>query len=198
MFFIGYLPNSLHKSLMKAFVPGICYERYMVLFCVGGHTPATWQVAALEELIWQTLDQLEALSQRTGRPRLPLPPPLLALRPAPRRPSRAGAVSGPVQGSAAEPGDAGAGGAAAPELRLRDDSPRYSSVDSPEGSGRPGGELQKEGPAASEEQGWDASSGSGYPRLRRAQRLVYQLASLLVDSFDVAEGRQVRGNERRA
>ena len=39
--------------------------------------------------------------------------------------------------------------------------------------------------------GGGAASASGYPPLRRAQRLVYQLASLLVDSFDVGEGRQV-------
>lgn len=190
------------------------------------------QVAALEAKIWQTLDQLEALAQRVGRSLLPLPPPLLVLRP-PGAPPGSGST---VDSRGADPGSsdtpaANPAGVQPDPAEVVDPAPcveSSSAVVDPGGEVRvspaePGGPGESpstvsEGEAApaataggrpvtsaaAEGRGGPAgpapvdlagtsggASTAEYPPLRRAQRLVYQLASLLVDSFDVGEGRQV-------
>lgn len=184
------------------------------------------QVIALEALIWQTLDQLETLSQRAGRSRLPLPPPLLALRPPAPSPDRVvasdpepGLGPPPAAHAAARGADPVAPSAADPQLQDRPLDNSFEDVHGVEertvsGSGRAsprGAQTAQKGIRVgagtgsglgsagldggdSGLEGSEAADGGGgvYPRLRRAQRLVYQLSSLLVDTFDVAEGRQVR------
>lgn len=157
-------------------------------------------MAALEALVWRTLDQLGDLAQRAGRSRAPLPPPLLALRPPPplvaataaglatesgagfRQPEAppAGASSGAAHGERGE--------RAAPEPQPQDGG--HGGAEASRGPG--GAEAHWVGPGAA-----GSAVGDAYPPLRRAQRLAYQLASLLVDSFDVAEGRQARLGGRR-
>lgn len=190
------------------------------------------QVAALEAKIWLTLDQLDALARRVGRSLLPLPPPLLVLRP-PGAPPGSGSASD-SRGSGPDSGDTPAASPAGVQPKPAErvdaapcverssavvDSVGEGRVSPPEsgGAGEPPSTAAKEegAPAAAARGrpvysaaaeggdrwagtapiGFAAASGGAstpeYPPLRRAQRLVYQLASLLVDSFDVAEGRQV-------
>ncbi len=190
-----FLHTSPTLILIYSLAPYAPYEPY---------APRARQVAALEALVWRTLDQLGDLAQRAGRSRAPLPPPLLALRPPPPS-AAAAAATATAAGLAAqsgvgiqqpEPPPAGAssgaahgerGERAAPEPQLRD-----GGRGGAEASGGPGAEAHWVGLGVA-----GGAAGDAYPPLRRAQRLAYQLASLLVDSFDVAEGRQARLGGRR-
>ena len=189
-------------------------------------------MAALEAKIWQTLDQLEALAQRVGRSLLPLPPPLLVLRPpgappgcgstvhfrdADRGSSHMHAASpASVQPNPAERVDAApcmesssavvdpggearalpaeSGEAGEPPLTVTEGegAPAATAGGQPGTSAAAEGRGGLAGPAPVMLAGTSSGASTAqYPPLRRAQRLVYQLASLLVDSFDVGEGRQV-------
>ncbi len=159
------------------------------------YAPCARQVAALEALVWRTLDQLGDLAQRAGRSRSPLPPPLLALRPPPPPAAAAAANLAAESGAGGrrlEASPAGASsGAADGERGVPEPQPRDGGRGGAEASGGPGSEAHWVEPGAA-----GGAAGEAYPALRRAQRLAYQLASLLVDSFDVAEGRQARPGGR--
>lgn len=123
------------------------------------------EVLVLERLIWQALDSIAVLAAKAKKVvrEVLLPPAILRLRPADLR----------RQPDCAEEQQAASS--------AREVSSGMAASASNSSGTFPSQSVQK-----------DHLEEGLYPSLRRAQRLAYSLATMLPETFDYAEGRQVR------
>ena len=139
------------------------------------------EVLLLERLIWQTLDSIAVLASKAKRVvrEVLLPPAVLRLRPRSQNQEQF------------------VGGSQRAAFSAREAS-TTEEADGPSSSGMP--DRGAQAAQSSSPEVADAGAGAGgqqlhaddlYPPLRRAQRLAYILATVLQESFDYAEGRQV-------
>ncbi len=143
-------------------------------------SPELEDVLVLERLIWQTLDSIVVLAARAKRVvrEVLLPPPILQLRPRSLSQDQPAGGSPLAASPAREASSTEEAGSTSSSGRVPDRDAHAESSSS-------------EGAEGSEAAGQQLHADELYPPLRRAQRLAYSLATVLQESFDHAEGRQV-------